>query len=274
LAIISFAVYSYLLYSSFPWGLFLLYLKYIYTTIFFIITIFALWKLKGLLFNLPLYKYSNLSHLIFLSILNIAIFALLIDYINIRYYKGNCINLSFPLHGSNYYIIDGGSSIIANQHNYLKFQHYGIDIVKLNKYYSHASGLLGHNNNYSEIFGNTIYSPCNGIVVDLMNTIPDNIYGIPNKKNPAGNYILIKSDLYYVLLAHFKLNSIIVRKDQKVFSNEKLGEVGNSGNSIFPHLHIHTVSNINSNLLFSGNSIPILFNNTFLIRNDIINNFP
>lgn len=275
LAIISFTLYSYLLYSTFPWGLYLLYMKYIYISIIFIIAIFVFLKSKAFILNFRIHnKHSHLSSLIFLSILNIVLFALLIDYYYIRNNKGNYINLTFPLHGSNYYILDGGNSIISNQHNYLKFQHYAIDIVKLNKYSSHSSGLFSYNNTNSEIFGNTIYSPCNGIVIDFMNTIPDNNYGFPNKNAPAGNYVLLKTDLYYVLLAHFKINSIIVHKNQKVFSGEKLGEVGNSGNSIFPHLHIHAVSNINSNLLFSGNSISISFNNTFLKRNDIVNNIP
>lgn len=54
-----------------------------------------------------------------------------------------------------------------------------------------------------------------------------------------GNYILLKNDIGVALYAHLRCQSIRVQKGQKVKVGEPLGNVGNSGNSVMPHLHFH-----------------------------------
>jgi murein DD-endopeptidase MepM/ murein hydrolase activator NlpD len=46
--------------------------------------------------------------------------------------------------------------------------------------------------------------------------------------------------------------------------------VGNSGNTTEPHLHIHASKSGTPDNLTSGIGLPILFNERFLVRNDIV----
>lgn len=54
----------------------------------------------------------------------------------------------------------------------------------------------------------------------------------------AGNYIIIASEDYYVLLAHLRKDSVLTASDQLVAQGQQLANVGNSGNSAAPHLHL------------------------------------
>ncbi|WP_370637315.1 peptidoglycan DD-metalloendopeptidase family protein [Phyllobacterium chamaecytisi] len=64
-----------------------------------------------------------------------------------------------------------------------------------------------------------------------------------------------------VELAHFRQGSIEVRSRTSVSIGQHLGQVGNSGNSTEPHLHIHAVDPR------TGTGIPVLFNGRYPTRN-------
>jgi hypothetical protein len=82
--------------------------------------------------------------------------------------------------------------------------------------------------------------------------------GILDIRPNTGNYIMIKSDSgYIVLLAHLKNNSIQVRQGQRVEQGERLGLVGNSGNSTAPHLHINLFDQMDDP--FGAKVLPFVF---------------
>ncbi len=69
---------------------------------------------------------------------------------------------------------------------------------------------------------------------------------------------MIKSDTgYIVFLAHLKNNSIAVRQGQRVAQGERLGLVGNSGNSTAPHLHINLFDQMEDP--FTAKVLPFVF---------------
>lgn len=53
----------------------------------------------------------------------------------------------------------------------------------------------------------------------------------------GGNYVILKCGGVYPLLAHLRCGSVRVKVGDHVHAGDPLGEVGNSGSSIQPHLH-------------------------------------
>lgn len=52
-----------------------------------------------------------------------------------------------------------------------------------------------------------------------------------------GNYVLVQGDVGVGLYAHLRRDSIEVRKGDEISLGQRVGAVGNSGNSTMPHLH-------------------------------------
>jgi murein DD-endopeptidase MepM/ murein hydrolase activator NlpD len=60
------------------------------------------------------------------------------------------------------------------------------------------------------------------------------------KDNVPGNTVILKTaNNKYLLFAHLKQHSIVVKQSQKVKQGQLLGLCGNSGYSSEPHLHFH-----------------------------------
>lgn len=74
----------------------------------------------------------------------------------------------------------------------------------------------------------------------------------PNAEDPrsvAGNFVTIKmADGRIVFMCHMKKGSVRVTPGMHVREGEKIGEVGNSGNSMSPHLHLNIFEDINPRL--------------------------
>lgn len=54
----------------------------------------------------------------------------------------------------------------------------------------------------------------------------------------AGNHVIIQSSQVSALLAHLRRGSVRVAPSQRVTPAQIVGQVGNSGNSLAPHLHL------------------------------------
>ena len=74
----------------------------------------------------------------------------------------------------------------------------------------------------------------------------------------GGNHIMIRAGDIFVLLYHLKQGSAKVRKGDSVRVGQQIGEVGNSGSSIQPHLHLQVMSNDQYFPLFA-NLLPFKF---------------
>lgn len=174
-----------------------------------------------------------------------------------------------------------GGSILTNHHDRIKSQKYAIDIVKFgenDKLFKNQ----GIKNEDSYTFGSEIISPVNGIVVHVLDSLPDR--KIKERDKLAGNHIIIQfQDTLFVALAHLKQYSIKVKKGDKVNTGDILAQVGNSGNTDFPHLHIH-IQDSEVYDIDNTKSYPFRFkkfkrmryifwkkeSNQFLLSNDII----
>jgi hypothetical protein len=182
------------------------------------------------------------------------------------FYRDTPVVLRFPLAGGWYYVAQGGSSSIVNQHNAVRPQQYALDIVALNAWGARARGLYPVPLDRYVIYGATVFSPCAGTVGELRDGLPDQVPPARDRENVAGNHMVITCQGVEVVLAHLLPDSIIVAPGQAVASGQPLGRVGNSGNTTEPHLHVHAVREGTGGPL-KGDGVPILFEGRFAVRN-------
>lgn len=173
--------------------------------------------------------------------------------------------LDFPLHDGTYIIVQGGAHVQMNYHQAYEPQKYALDILALNSLGMRAKGLNPKELEQYEIFNHSIYSPCDGIVVDTENHLPDLMPPETDIENATGNYVALTCDHAadtVVYLAHMQEVSVAVREGEKVETGQLIGKVGNTGNTSEPHLHIHAEK--------EGVGVPLEFHNRFLVRNSLI----
>jgi Peptidase family M23 len=114
-----------------------------------------------------------------------------------------------------------------------------------------------------EVFGweEPVSAPLRGEVVQAVDEIDDRIRLNPivdvpasllvrparakgDLKMLAGNHVVIESDNRFAVLAHLRLGSVKVSTGDRVEVGQHLGIVGNSGNTLAPHLHLHLMDGI------------------------------
>jgi len=104
---------------------------------------------------------------------------------------------------------------------------------------------------------------------DLKNAIDvtnDNIKNISSPKKITGNYVMLKmTDNEYALLVHLKKGSVSVKVGQKVKIHDVLGELGYSGNSTMPHLHMQFMDSSDFSI---AKGIPFVINSYKLKKNN------
>ncbi|MEI4711594.1 M23 family metallopeptidase [Bacillus cereus] len=106
------------------------------------------------------------------------------------------------------------------------------------------------------IFGAKVMAPASGTVVSINNNEQDLVPGSENFQSMAGNHIYLRVDETgtFLILAHLKKGSINVRE------GEFLAQVGNSGSSSEPHLHIHHQRQDPSKVsMFLAEGLPLYF---------------
>jgi len=181
-------------------------------------------------------------------------------------------NLVFPLKGKRYYTNEGGSSRLINNHNPNQAQRYALDFYQLNAIGMRCNGFYPEILECYTIFGKKLFAPAAGKVLKVVDGLEDNTppdFDTGNRR--AGNHILFKTDDdKYIVMAHFKKNSILVKEGQRLEVGTSLGQVGNSGRSEEPHLHIHCMDTLEQDYVLCGEGIPIQFDNEFLVRNQLV----
>ncbi|WP_050615265.1 M23 family metallopeptidase [Bacillus testis] len=174
------------------------------------------------------------------------------------------IELGFPLKDGTYYVGQGGNSVQINYHNAYPPQKYALDIVKLNGLGMRAGGIYPKELNRYAIYGEALYSPCSGKIIEARHDLPDLIPPEADSGNPEGNYVNIRCDdgNVNVIIAHMQEGSSSVEVGEMVQQGQDIGFVGNSGNTTEPHLHIHAEKD--------GEGVPIEFDGRFLKRNSLV----
>lgn len=95
-----------------------------------------------------------------------------------------------------------------------------------------------------EIFGKEVHAVADGTVVGTRNDLPEQTPGTyPTNiaiDEADGNFVVLDiGDGFFVNYAHMQPGSVRPKLGDKVDRGDVIGLVGNSGNSVAPHLHIH-----------------------------------
>ncbi|MGL5354460.1 MAG: M23 family metallopeptidase, partial [Clostridium sp.] len=106
-------------------------------------------------------------------------------------------------------------------------------------------------------------SPVSGKIIGLENSEKDILPNQEEFNSLLGNYIFIEieSTGTYIIMAHFKKDSITVSVGDYVEEGAYLGKVGNSGTTSEPHLHIQHQRNNPMTMIFPtlSEGLPINF---------------
>lgn len=114
----------------------------------------------------------------------------------------------------------------TNHHCGTSNQQFAYDLVLLDQFGQPAS-CIGH----------PIYSPSPGTIEYTQDGYPN--YSVPGQ-HLAGNHVVIKrSANEYILIAHFSPGTIAVKQGDTIAAGQQLGLCGNSGQSTYPHVHMH-----------------------------------
>jgi murein DD-endopeptidase MepM/ murein hydrolase activator NlpD len=81
--------------------------------------------------------------------------------------------------------------------------------------------------------------PIRDIHVMLKNARAFNANQLSDLRTLTGNFILVESQVGYVVYAHAQTGSVRVAVGDRVVTGQHLANVGHSGNSTAPHLHFH-----------------------------------
>ncbi len=117
-------------------------------------------------------------------------------------------------------------------------------------------------------WGQPVFAPLPGEVVAASDGAPDRkrismirdlvalLVSRPKPGSPfpayGGNYVVLKCGSVFPLLAHLRCGSLRVEVGDHVEAGDQLGEVGNSGSSIQPHLHFQVMNSDNPFPLFEN----------------------
>ena len=146
------------------------------------------------------------------------------------------IAIAFPLQGK-WSVGQGGASVLTNTHISYMGQRYALDLVKVGpdgKCFRDGQHL---ENYYS--WRQPVCAPLSGMVIEAVETYADNQPGKLGGGDSRGNHVRIRSAAgEIVLLAHLRHQSVLVQRGDAVQEGQFLAEVGNSGNTTAPHLHI------------------------------------
>jgi len=192
---------------------------------------------------------------------------------------GPVVEVASPLPAGRYVVVNGGSRSLTNAHletlhpttarqAAYRGQSYAIDVVGLTPMGRMSEGWRPRDPARYAIFGMPVIAPCNGRVIQRLDGSPDMPIPVADKRVMEGNHVVLRCGRVQLLLAHLRLGSVAVKQDEAVHTGQRLGEVGKSGNSGAPHLHIHAQRLGRPEALFAAAPLPMRIDGRYLVRGD------
>lgn len=190
------------------------------------------------------------------------------------------IDIAFPMGSGTYFVASGGAAATINGHfitldpvterqRAYRGQSYGADLVKLDKWGLRASGWRPTDPAAYAVFSEPVFAPCSGTILQARDGMADMIVPQTDVTRLEGNHVYIGCGDFAVLLAHLRKNSVLVQGGDRVTQGQKIGEVGNSGQSSEPHLHVHVQRIAEETApIFLADPVFVTVEGNFLVRNE------
>lgn len=150
-----------------------------------------------------------------------------------------------------------GYAFGTSHHRITSTQEFAFDLMTFNESKSLFKN-TGYKNEDFHCYGLDIMAMADGKVVAFYNSLPENLElnekftGKDMLENMqkysimaavAGNYVIIEHEWNeYSVYCHMIPGSVTVKVGDTVKAGDKIGELGNSGNSTAPHLHFHVTT--------------------------------
>ena len=195
-----------------------------------------------------------------------------------RQLPDEAVDLAPPLRGGPFLVANGGSNGLVSSHvmtladvprfRQWRGQSYGVDLVRLGPGGMRARGLAPSDPAAYAIYGDTIVAPCAGRVVAATDRLDDLPVPETDRAHMAGNHVLLECGPVWVLLAHMRRGSVMARAGDEVTTGQPLGQVGNTGNTGEPHLHLHAQRPGTEEMPLGGEPVPITIGGRYLVRGE------
>ncbi|WP_447248525.1 M23 family metallopeptidase [Meridianimarinicoccus sp. RP-17] len=190
------------------------------------------------------------------------------------------VDISNPFGPGRYLVANGGSTPLVNAHmrtldttveRYLPWrgQSYAVDFFGLGPWGLRAKGWRPADPAAYAIFGAELRAPCDGNVVAVEGGMPD--FKVPQQDpvNRLGNHVILRCGDAEIVFAHMRQDSLGIAPGDVVSVGDVLGEVGNSGASSEPHLHIHAQRPAPDGASpIAGEPLALRIEGRFLVRGD------
>lgn len=190
------------------------------------------------------------------------------------------VDIATPFGPGRYLVGHGGSNRLVNGHlrtldpgidrfRPWRGQSYAVDFFGRGPWGLRARGWRPADPRRYAIFGAELRAPCGGVVVAAEGGMPD--FEVPDSDpvNRLGNHVILRCGAAEIVLAHMRRGSVAVAAGEEVARGDRLGEVGNSGASTEPHLHIHAQRPAAAGAPpISGDPLALRIDGRFLVRGD------
>lgn len=170
-----------------------------------------------------------------------------------------------PLCGEWGMLAGGRSSLVSHHFPHAQVRD-ALDFVRLVDGRAHDGDAAREQSWYG--FGEPVLAPADGTVVRTVDRVPDEPVGAVGQTPSEGNHVVLEIGAgRYAVLAHLRQGSVRVRPGERVRHGQQIGAIGDSGDSLAPHLHLQVQDGPRTGA--DVGTVPIVFRDVVLIRNGV-----